>query len=74
MKFARLVPLVAVAAGILAVACSDGSDAPAPSGSTARGARLPRLGLFQHRPVRRWGRPWHRRTVHGPASSRYERP
>ena len=36
MKFARLVPLVAVAAGILAVACSDGSDAPAPSGSTAR--------------------------------------
>ena len=31
MTFARLVPLVAVAAGILAVACSGGSDTPAPS-------------------------------------------
>ena len=36
MTFARLVPLVAVAAGILAVACSDGSDAPEPSERPAR--------------------------------------
>ncbi len=37
MAYARLVPLVAVALGILAVACSGGSDdAPAPSESTAR--------------------------------------
>ena len=36
MAHARLVPLVAVAAGILAVACSGVSDAPVPSESTAR--------------------------------------
>ncbi len=37
MAYARLVPLVVVAAGILAVACSGGpDDAPAPSESTAR--------------------------------------
>ncbi len=37
MAYTRLVPLVAVVAGILAVACAGGSDdAPAPSESTAR--------------------------------------
>ena len=36
MAYARLVPLVAVVAGILAVACSSVSDATSPSESTAR--------------------------------------
>ena len=36
MAYARLVPLVAVAAGILAVACSSVSDATSPSESAAR--------------------------------------